>query len=132
VGETADVVRNLHDRFNQRDLDGFLALCSKRIAWHEVQEIPGAGVYRGPDEVRRWYEKTAEVSDDLTLQVWEMKERDDAVLAETSAEMTGRESDVAMGWRFWAVWRVREGLVTYHHAYSVREDALADLERAEA
>ena len=27
------------------------------------------------------------------------------------------------GWRFWTVWRVKEGKITYHHGYSVREDA---------
>jgi ketosteroid isomerase-like protein len=128
MGEAVDVVRQFHDRFNDRDLEGVIGLCSRRIVWREVKEIPGAGVYQGPEEMRDWYEKTAEVSDDLTLQVWEMEERGDAALAETSAEMTGRGSEVAMGWRFWAVWRVREGLVTYHHAYSEREDALADLE----
>jgi len=70
-----------------------------------------------------------DVSDDLTLERWGTSdERDDAVLAETSAEMTGRGSEMALGWRFWAVWRAQDGVITYHHAYSRREDALAHLE----
>jgi ketosteroid isomerase-like protein len=132
MGEAADVVRQVHERFNQRDLEGFIQLCSRRIVWHEVAEIPGSAVYRGPDEVRGWYEKTTDVSDDLKLQIWELEEHSDAVLAETGAEMTGRDSDVALGWRFWAVWRVRDGHLTYHHAYSLRDEALADLEGSQA
>jgi ketosteroid isomerase-like protein len=128
VGEAADVVRRVYARFNERDEDGFIALCSARIVWQEIREVPGSGTYRGPDEMRDWYERTAEVSDDLTLQIWELEEHGDTVLTETSAEMTGRGSDLALGWRFWAVWRVREGHVTYHHAYSLRDEALADLE----
>jgi hypothetical protein len=64
----------------------------------------------------------------LHLQIWEMDERGDAVLVETSAEMQGRASGAEVGWRFWTVWRVRDGLITYHHGYSQREDAVADLE----
>jgi hypothetical protein len=32
-------------------------------------------------------------------------------------------------WRFWTVWRVRDGLITYHHGYSRREHAVEDFER---
>jgi hypothetical protein len=67
------------------------------------------------------------VSDDLELQILEMEERRDAVLVETGAEMQGRASGAEVGWRFWTVWRVRNGLITYHHGYSPREDAIADL-----
>jgi ketosteroid isomerase-like protein len=128
VGEAADVVRQVHARFNQRDRDGFLALCSKRIVWHEVEEVPGARTYRGPDEVAAWYEKNAELSDDLTLEIWEVEDHGGAALVETSAEMTATGSSAPLGWRFWAVWRVREGRVTYHHGFSRREDARTDLE----
>ena len=47
-------------------------------------------------------------------------------MVETSAEMQGRASGAEVGWRFWTVWRVRDGLITYHHGYSQREDAVAD------
>ena len=42
MGETGDVVRLVFERLNARDLDGFAALCSPRIEWREVPEIPGA------------------------------------------------------------------------------------------
>jgi len=128
VGEAADVVRQIHARFNERNEDGFMDLCSKRIVWREIAEVPGSGIYQGPEEVRAWYRKTADVSDDLTLQIWELEAKGDAVLTETSAEMTGRGSDVPLGWRFWCVWRVKNGLVTSHQGFSVREEAAADLE----
>jgi ketosteroid isomerase-like protein len=42
-------------------------------------------------------------------------------------EIPGRASGAEVAWRFWTVWRVRDGLITYHHGYSQREDAVADL-----
>ena len=128
MGEAADVVREIHRRFSERDEEGFIALCSKRITWQELKEIPGSGRFEGPDQMRDWYRKTAEVSDDLTLEIWELEEHGDAVLTETSAEMTGRGSDVPLGWRFWCVWRVKDGFVVSHHGYSLRDEAMADLE----
>jgi ketosteroid isomerase-like protein len=128
MGESADIVRRIHERFNQRDEQGFLDLCSKRVVWSEIPEVPGSGTYQGPEGARDWYRKTADVSDDLTLAIWELEERGDAVLTETSAEMTGRGSEVRLGWRFWCVWRVKEGLVTSHQGYGERAEALKDLE----
>jgi ketosteroid isomerase-like protein len=128
VGEAVDVVLAAAARLSDRDVDGFVALCSKRIRFQDVPEIPDSRLYQGPDEVREWAEGVLEVGDDVAFAIWETQERGDAVLAETSVEMTGSRSGAAVAWRFWTVWRVADGLITYHHGYSVREDAVADFE----
>jgi ketosteroid isomerase-like protein len=69
-----------------------------------------------------------EVSGDIDFQIGEIEEHGDTVIVETSAEMQGRASGAEVAWRFWTVWRVRDGLITYHQGYSQREDAVADLE----
>ena len=93
-----------------------------------MPEITGSRIYRGRDGIREWLRTVREVSDDLQLQIWDLAERQEAVLVETSAELSGRASGAEVDWRFWTVWRVRDGLITYHHGYSRREDAVADLE----
>jgi ketosteroid isomerase-like protein len=128
MGEAADLVRLAVQRVNDGDIDGWVELCSPRIRFQDVPEIPDSRLYEGKDEVRRWAEGVREIGPDLAFTVWEMQERGDAVLAETSAEMTGGRSGAAVGWRFWTVWRIREGLIAYHHGYSNREAALADFE----
>ena len=128
MGEPLDVVRAAAARLNDRDVDGFVALCSKRIRFQDVPEIPGSRLYQGPDEVREWAEGVLEVGADVRFALWETEERGDAVLADTSVEMTGSRSGAPVSWRFWTVWRVKGGLIAYHHGYSVREDAQADLE----
>jgi ketosteroid isomerase-like protein len=126
MSEAADIVRRAAARLNDRDLDGFVDLCSKRIIFHDVPEIPGSRLYQGPDEVREWAAGLSDVSEDYEFALWEIEENGDALMAETSVDMTGASSGVELGWRFWTIWRVKEGKITYHHGYSVREDALAD------
>src|SRR5918992_158297 len=80
VGEAADVVHRATDRLNERDVDGFVELCSKRIRFQDVPEIPGSRLYQGPDEVRGWAEGILELSDDVRFGLWDKEERDDAVM----------------------------------------------------
>jgi ketosteroid isomerase-like protein len=128
LGEAADLARAAFERANANDPDGLAGLCAESVEFHDVPEIPGSTTYRGHDGIRAWLRSVHEVSDDLQLQIWEMEESGDAVMVETSAEMQGRASGAEVAWRFWTVWRVRDGLITYHHGYSEREDAVADLE----
>jgi ketosteroid isomerase-like protein len=128
VGEAADVVRRAVACVNEGDIDGWVELCSPRLRFQDVPEIPGSQLYEGRDGARRWAENVRDVSDDLRFTLWELEERGDAVLAETSAEMTGSRSGAEVGWRFWTVWRVREGMIAYHHGYSSREEARTDFE----
>jgi ketosteroid isomerase-like protein len=129
VGEAADLVRRVFDRANANDPDGLVAVCHPEIVFSDVPEIPGSATYRGHDGMRDWLRSVHEISDDLQLLIWGMAERGDSVLVETSAEMQGRASGAEVGWRFWTVWRCRDGMITYHHGYSEREDAVADFER---
>jgi ketosteroid isomerase-like protein len=131
MGEATDLVRLAFERFNEGDVDGVVELCSPRIRFQDVPEIPGSRLYEGPEQVREWAEGVRDISEDLRFTFWEVEERGDAVLAETSADMTGARSGAEVGWRFWTVWRVREGLITYHHGYSEREAALEDFEGTE-
>jgi ketosteroid isomerase-like protein len=127
VGEAADVVRAAFERANANDPDGLADLCTEDVEFRDVPEIPGSTTYRGKEGIRKWLGTVHEVSDDLELQIREMEERGDTVMVETSAEMQGRASGAEVAWRFWTVWRVRDGLITYHHGYSQRDDAVAAL-----
>jgi ketosteroid isomerase-like protein len=128
MGEAAEVVRLVFQRANANDPDGVVAVCHPEIEFNDVPEIPGSAVYRGRDGMREWLRTVHEISDDLNLQIWGVAERGGSVLVETSAEMQGRSSGAEVGWRFWTVWRVEDGLIHYHHGYSERADAVADFE----
>ena len=127
MGEAADVVRLVFERLNAKDVDGFIELCSPRIEWHDIPEIPGSRTYRGPNDVRQWAENLFDVSDEIKFINWEMQERDGSALIDTSIDMRG-SSGMDLGWRAWTVWRVRENLLAYYAGYSDREAAIVDFE----
>ena len=128
MGEAADLVRAAFERANANDPEGLAVLCDKSVEFHDVAEIPGSATYRGHEGIKDWLGSVHDVSEDVQFLIWEMEEHGDTVLVETSAEMQGRASGAEVAWRFWTVWRVHGGLITYHHGYSRREDALADLD----
>jgi ketosteroid isomerase-like protein len=128
VGDAADLVRAAFERANANDPDGLAALCDESVEFHDVPEIPGSKVFRGHDGIREWLANAHEISDDVQFQLGEVEERSDAVMVETTVDMRGRASGAEVDWRFWTVWRVRDRLITYHHGYSRREDAVADLD----
>ena len=129
MGEAADVIRRGFELVNGDDADALVAICDPSIEFHDVPEIPGSTVYTGREGIRDWFRSIHEASDDLAFRILKLEEQGDAVLVETAAEMHGRASGAEVDWSFWTVWRVRDGLITYHHGYSGREDAVADFEK---
>lgn len=129
MGESADAIRRFLAVANQHDPDGVTGLCDPEVEFTDIPELPDSMTYGGRDGVSAWFSKVWEISDDLRFEIWELEENGDAVLVETSAEMHGKASGAEVGWRFWTVWRVRDGLITYHHGYSSREDARQDFQR---
>ncbi len=127
MGDTAEVLRLVFERLNAKDADGFAALCSPRIELHDVPEIPGARTHRGPDEAREWAQDLFDVSNQVTWANWEMQERGESALIDTSVDIRG-SSGMDLGWRAWTVWRVRERMLAYYAGYSERAAALADFE----
>jgi ketosteroid isomerase-like protein len=129
LGEASDLVRAAFERANSNDPAGLAELCDESVEFHDVAEIPGSATYRGHDGIRDWLGSVREVSGDIEFLIGDIEEHGDTVIVETSAQMQGRASGAEVAWRFWTVWRVRDGLITYHHGYSEREDAVADLEQ---
>ena len=127
MGETAEVVKLAFERLNARDAEGFAALCSPRVELHDIPELPGARTHRGPDEARAWARDMFDISDEVSWANWQMQERGEAALIDTSVDIRG-SSGMDLGWRAWTVWRVREGKLTYYAGYSDREAAEADFD----
>jgi ketosteroid isomerase-like protein len=123
----ADVVRRCFELLSEGDIDGGLELFAPDAELHDVPEIPGSTVYRGRDGIRRWWETINESMAGIRFDFVGIVEGEEMIAVETRARATGKESGIETDWTFWTVWRVRKGLIAYHHGYSSREHALAAL-----
>jgi hypothetical protein len=66
--ENVEVVKSAVAAFNERDIDRYLAGCTEDI---EVRTPFAAisGVYRGPDDVRRYFADIQDTSSDVRLEL---------------------------------------------------------------
>src|SRR5437867_3181828 len=127
MGEPSDVVRLSYERFGGGDIDGFIDLCSEDIRMHDVPEIPDSDWYEGKDGIRRWAESVMQALENVRFDALETIEDGEYVAVVTRARGTGVDSGIGVDWTFTTVWGVRDGLIFYHHGYSVHEQALEAL-----
>ena len=74
--ENVEIVLALHEAFNRGDLDGLVSKwspeCEYRAAITQVVEGE-AGVFRGHDGLRRWWEELRYLYDELSSEVLEVR-----------------------------------------------------------
>jgi ketosteroid isomerase-like protein len=132
VGEAADVVRGVFERFNAGDIEGLAGLLAADVEFHELPMVPGSGTYRGRDGVRRWAETVVDPFETLRFGFEEADERGEWIAVRTFIDGRGRGSGAEVQMRMWTVWRVRDGEILYHRGYQERADAQRAIEEAEA
>ncbi len=81
-------------------------------------------MYRGPEGLRRFLESFWGEFDEPGLEVRELIEAEDHVLAGLTFQGRGKQSGVETTWDIWHVWTVRGGKVLRGQAFTSREQAL--------
>jgi ketosteroid isomerase-like protein len=123
-----EVLRDLFNAYNVRDIDGFIACCDPGVELETAFAAVGGEVYHGHDGLRTWHRDVEDV--------W-----GGAVRAEQEAyfdfgERTlvfyvlhgrGKHSGVEVDMPVALVARWRDGLVLHAKAYAHRQDALRDM-----
>ena len=90
------------DAFNSRDLDAFLTLMDADV---EVgsRQVAIEGGYHGHDGVRRWWTDLFDAFPDYTVEVEELRDLDDVLLARIRAVAQSAHGDTTVEDRFWQV-----------------------------
>ncbi len=93
--ENLEVVRRAVAALNVRDLDGYLALCTPDVELHIPEVI--AGVYEGPQGIRRFLTDVEDTAPDFHIDIQDLKAvGDDQVLAPIQTVSHGRASGIPM------------------------------------
>ena len=125
--ENVEVVRELNEAFNRRDLDAFVALLSPDVVWEVNPELPGLReVYRGRAEVRDLVRELLEVGDSSSqVQLEEITDLSDGrVLANTLLTGRGKSSGVPVELHYWQVLWVAQGKIARRQVFLDRDEAL--------
>ena len=124
--KNVDVVRSAYEAWNAGDLDAAVEFLDPVIEWRMPPNFPEAGTYQGVDEVKSRLEEFLESWEDFQVEVEELIEAGDRVVALT--RFRGRSKGVGLELTGVAVdaqvWTLSEGRVTHVWMYGGTEEAL--------
>ena len=122
--ENVESVRAAADAFNRRDEEAFRALTADDVELVPIRAALEGTVYRGPDAVARWWAAVDDSWEDLTVEIEEVRDAGDRVLALGRIRGRGRGSGAAIDVEAAALAEFRDGLITRWHNYTDRASAL--------
>jgi ketosteroid isomerase-like protein len=123
--ESTQVVRQLVQAFNRRDLAGMSQMFDREIEWE-----PGGpaaverAVYRGRDEVSRGFAATWETWEVFHVEESELRDLGDSIVWLGRARMRGSASHVELDQEFAVHFLVREGKIVRLRGFLAWQEAL--------
>jgi ketosteroid isomerase-like protein len=126
VEENIEVVRRAFEAIGNRDIDALLRLYEPNAVFRPLTGTQvETGGYRGHEGIRAYFEEVDTVWDQMLPHADDLRSHGDLVVVVGGCVVRGRESgaetDRAMAW----VFRVRNGRVASHRAFSNAEEALS-------
>lgn len=124
--QNVEIVRRGHDIFNQRDLEGYLAVHDPDLEFTTYERaMEGAGPYRGHSGIRRWWREVLEVLPDLSVELDEMRDLGHLVLVHGKLRGHGAGSGAPFERTYWGLFHCRDRRISWWHAFRTEEEALA-------
>jgi ketosteroid isomerase-like protein len=130
--ENVEIMRRFHETFNQRDVDGLLALMHPDV---EVVPITGrmeGTVYRGHEEIRTFFQGFDEDWDVFKTVPIEFRDFGHCVMSVGTWEARGRASGLDLNAHpgAWVAW-LRDGKIIRQETFTDRAEALEAVELRE-
>ena len=111
------------DAFNRRDLSAFLELMDENVESHS-RIVAMEGGLHGHEGVRRWWKSWIDAFPDYRLDVVEIREQDDVVLATFRAVGHGAGSELPVEDNIFQVTRWRDGKCVWWQVFRTKAEAL--------
>jgi ketosteroid isomerase-like protein len=122
--ENVELTRRAYEAFNRRDLEAFLAFVDPEVEFTtRYLEMEGDASYRGHDGVRDWWRTLLGIFPDC-LEVLEVRDLGDKVIAPLRIRGHGLESGVPFEEMLWQVGEWHGGKVTWWRNCGSEAEAL--------
>jgi uncharacterized protein len=119
-----EVVRRLYEAFNERALDSVLEAANPDLEFDASERLPDEGVMRDREAYRRFLERTFETWAQFRVQVDELVDAGDAVVALGRTAGVGKASRAAVEERMAHVIWFRDGRPYRLKVFVDRDEAL--------
>ena len=129
-----DVVRRALEAFNRGDLDLMASDAAPDFEYVTSGIVPGAkGVYRGAEAFVHGFLKPfwAEF-DDPHIEVHQLIEGENRVLADQTFRGRGKQSGIDVSWDIFQLWTLRDGKLVRGEGFPDRDEALAAVAKADS
>jgi ketosteroid isomerase-like protein len=129
--ENVESMRAVAEAFNRRDVEGLERLLAEDAEIVPIRAALESGtVYRGPDAAAQWYAAVDASWDELRVEVEDVRDGGDRVLAFGRIRGRGRGSGATIDVQSASVAHFRDGLITRLQHYSNRAEAAEAAELA--
>ena len=125
---STDVKRTVvasYEALNRGDIDETMDVLAENAEWHESEELPDTGIYRGRETIRAFLTDFLASWERFHQTVEEARQAGDRVLVMIHLEAKGRGSAVEVNARYAHLWTISEGR-------GIRVDAFYDRDAAAA
>ena len=123
--ENVERVRRAYEAFNRGDSEGIVADIAPEFEYVATGAIPGVGgAYRGVEGLRQFLGSFWGEFDEPRVEVRELIEAGDQVVAALTFRARGKQSGVETDWDIWHVWTMRGGKSVRGQAFTSREEAV--------
>jgi ketosteroid isomerase-like protein len=129
--ENVEIVRQVLDAFNRGDWDAATRLAHPEFELRTADRVVNPGTYRGPENVRRFFEDMFEPFEEVVVEPEEFFDRGDQIVAFVLIRLRPTGSNAVVENRIGHLWTMREGKAARVQVFPRREEALENLgERA--
>jgi ketosteroid isomerase-like protein len=123
--ENVEKVRRAYEAFNRGDSEGMVADVAPEFEYVGTGLIPGVGgAYSGAEGLRQFLESFWGEFDEPRVEIRELIEAGDQVVAALTFQGRGKQSGVETKWDLWHVLTLRDGLAVRQQAFTSESEAL--------
>jgi ketosteroid isomerase-like protein len=121
----AALVRRGFDAYNRGDVQESLETWAADAVWDWSKSLgPEAGIYRGRDEIRAFWEKYLSTFNEIRFELVEVVEMgDDQLVVDNVAHLQGRDGIMVQARSAWLI-TARDGQLAACTLYQTKEEAL--------
>ena len=116
-------MRRFFELYNRREIDSWAGMLATDLEWHVDPQDPDTTVHRGPEAVKRYGLSWDEMMD-ATVEVRQVFEAGDQIVAWTRVESRGGLSGVSAGQDLAFIFKLRDGLVVRVQETQDKREAL--------